>query len=426
MLCYLVRSSLSRLDCWNHTELFLLSFPRWKFLLLSVFIVVCQPQICVSLTVSGSIVDSTNQQPLPYVSVIFPDLRQGTFTDLHGRFTLHTLPSGNWEYQISCVGFHTVTDSIYLKADSVRTLSISLLPTVLPFKPEALYEKKTLQNLLKGVTRQAHEKVFHARYRELDTHQFNYHGTQTLYTGSTNETPIRGTIEFSGEGHYRKPGTIIQSITAYRAFGLAGRGFGMHPGVTVNIQKGQLNGVEFDTGPLPLQLAGQKTYRYQLVDIVQVGDVVVYHMNVSPRKRKDPGLEGDIWISSSDYSLVGYDLRHNESLLKKLRIAELRTYQENALYYNQFWLPTYQTIRIRTIAGNLAEQITQIDHYDLNHPVPDSLLIRGSFSMHPDAQHRPTTFWETREDSLHAAEQDEIQHLLESDSLPQGWVRLLR
>ena len=199
----------------------------------------------------------------------------------------------------------------------------------------------------------------------------------------------------------------------------------MHPGVIVNIRSGRLNGRDFNVGPLPLESDARRDYRYRLVSTVQMGDVAVHKIQVGPRRKRRPGLEGAIWISANDFSLVGYDLRLNKRGRKPLGVKELRTYQQNALYYDRYWLPVLQTVRITTGSGALAEQTTRIGSYSLNPVLHDSLVNRDPFSMRPDAARRGAAYWKAREDSLDTAQRQAVQMLLETNTVPHGWKRLL-
>ena len=376
-------------------------------------------------TLTGEVTDSVTGQDLPYVSVVIPNLRRGTFTDLYGRYTLNDLPAGTWRLQISSIGYRTFTDTLRLNPDTARRLTVALLPAPLTLSPIVPLPRRTLKELLDGIARKDHEHVFHARYPDLRNYRFVAQGAQTLYAGAHDGTQVRARIEYDGEGYYRNPDRIVQAITAYRSLGTAGPRFGMHPGAFVNIRKGRLNGREFNVGPLPLEPDAGETYRYRLLDSVQMGDMVVYRIRVTPRKKRRPALEGDVWISGTDFSLVGYDLKLNKALRKTLGISELRTYQENALYYDRYWLPVRQIVRIKTASGALAEQITHISGYTVNISLPDSLFSKGPITLLPHATERSPAYWSERARRLETAEGNAVRHLLESKSLPAGWKRLL-
>lgn len=376
-------------------------------------------------TLSGTVRDSASRAPLPYATVILPELRRGDLTDLYGRFAVSDLPAGPTRIRVSYVGYRTVSREIIVPDVADRRPDILLSPSPLTLKSHVGMPRPSLEDVLEGIGREPREDVFHTRYTDLRSYQFALRGIQTLYADDRAGAHVLAQIEFDGRGYYRNPGQIAQDITAYRSRNAPAQQFGMHPGVIVNIRSGRLNGRDFDVGPLPLETDTRRDYRYRLVSTVQMGDVAVHKIHIEPRKKRRPGLEGAIWISANDFSLVGYDLRLNKPGRKPLGVKELRTYQQNALYYDRYWLPVLQTVSIRTDSGALAEQTTRIGGYTLNPSLHDSLFNRDAFSMRPDADRRGAAYWNARDDSLETAQKRSVEMLLETNTIPQGWKRLL-
>ena len=375
-------------------------------------------------TLAGTVRDSATREPLPYATVILPELKRGDHTDLHGRFAVSGLSPGAVRVQVKYVGYLNALREIVVPGAAGSRPDILLIPSPITLKSHVDLPGPSLEALLDRIGREPRENVFHTRYAELRTHRFALRGTQTLYGGSGGSN-VLARIEYDGRGYYRNPGEIAQIITAYRSRQAPAQQFGMHPGVIVNIRSGRLNGRHFDVGALPLASDARENYRYRLVGTVQMGDVAVHRIRVEPRKKRRPGLEGSIWISADDFSLVGYDLRLNKKARKPLGVEELRTYQQNALYYDRYWLPVLQTVRITTGTGAVAEQTTRIGGYTLNPALHDSVFSRDAFSMRPDATRRGAGYWKTRDDSLEAAQRQAVLMLLETNAVPRGWKRLL-
>ena len=376
-------------------------------------------------TLTGTVRDSATRAPLPYATVVLPELKRGDHTDLHGRFAVSRLPAGPVRLRVSLVGYRTALREIDSAAAPESPLDILLSPSPIPLKSHVDLPRPSLKALLDEAGREPRENVFHTRYADLQTHRFTLRGTQTLYAAAGAGSSVLARIEFDGLGYYRSPGEIVQVITAYRSRQAPAQQFGMHPGVIVNIRSGRLNGRDFDVGPLPLASDARENYRYRLVGTVQMGDVAVHRIRVEPSKKRNPGLEGAIWISADDFSLVGYDLRLNKRGRKPLGVEELRTYQQNALYYDRYWLPVLQTVRITTGTGAVAEQTTRIGTYSLNPALHDSVFSRDAFSMRPNAARRGNAYWKARDDSLETAQRQAVLMLLETNAVPRGWKRLL-
>ena len=378
-----------------------------------------------SATLNGTVRDGATLTPLPYATVVLPELKRGDHTDLYGRFTVADLPRGPVRVQVSFVGYRTELREIVLPDTAESRLDILLSPSPITLKAHVDLPRPSLEDLLKNIGQKPRENVFHTRYADLRTHRFELRGVQTLYAGSDTRSRVLARIDYDGRGYYRNPGEIAQVVTAYRSRSAPAQQFGMHPGVIVNIRSGRLNGRDFDVGPLPLESDARRDYRYRLIGTVQMGDVAVHKIQVEPGKKRSPALEGAIWVSATDFSLVGYDLRLNRKGRKSLGVKELHTYQENALYYDRYWLPVLQTVRITTETGALAEQTTRLDGYTLNPALHDSLFSRASFSMHPEAIRRGAAYWKAREDSLQTAQRQAVLMLLETNAVPEGWKRFL-
>ena len=375
-------------------------------------------------TLSGTVTDRTSGLPLPYVSVVLPELNRGGHTDLHGYYSIEKLPEGTCQIQVSSIGYLTAIDTLHL--EPIHQHSVRLVPDPITMKAEIDLPTRSLEELIQRTGQRIHEHVFQPRYEALLSHEFQTYGSQTLYARPSPQSAVRARIEYYGKGYYRNPGQIFQVITAYRSANRLGRGFGMHPGVIVNIRKGNLSGKRFDVGPLPLSREAEEKYRYRLMDTVQMGDIVVHRVSIKPRSRRKAGLEGYVWISGNDFSLVGYDLSLNKPTLRKLGIKELRTYQESALYFDRYWLPAIQTVRIRTSSDLLAEQTTKISGYAFNTTLADSLFVGPLLRMLPEATQKDSVFWAKRSSDLNATEAAGIQKLLRNDRLPEGWNKLMK
>ena len=376
-------------------------------------------------TLSGTVRDSATLARLPYATVILPGLKRGDHTDLYGRFTVTDLPPGPISVQVSLVGYRTARREIVIPGIAGSRPDILLSPSPMTLKSHVDMPRPSLDTLLEKIGQEPRENVFHAHYANLRSYRFALDGTQTLFADGHAGARVLARIDYNGRGYYRNPGEIVQDITAYRSRHAPAQQFGRHPGVIVNIRSGRLNGRDFNVGPLPLASDARRDYRYRLVNTVQMGDVAVHKIHVEPRRKRRPGLEGAIWISANDFSLVGYDLRLNKKGRNPLGVTELRTYQQNALYYDRYWLPVLQTVRITTDSGAVAEQTTRIGGYTLNPVLPDSIFNRDAFSMRPDATRRGVAYWKAREDSLETAQRRAVEMLLETNTVPQGWKRLL-
>ncbi|MCC3155804.1 TonB-dependent receptor [Hymenobacter sp. 15J16-1T3B] len=86
------------------------------------------PRAAAAVTVTGRVVDQSTQQPVPGVTLLFPDLKQGTATDTDGRFSFQNLPRGRFLVQIRSLGYGTLVRTV--DTGSGQPLDFALSPAV--------------------------------------------------------------------------------------------------------------------------------------------------------------------------------------------------------------------------------------------------------------------------------------------------------
>ena len=67
-------------------------------------------------TVSGTITDSENNQPLEQVSVYIPQLEKGSVTVENGNYAIKDLPEGKYKLIIALLGYETYSTTLEINA----------------------------------------------------------------------------------------------------------------------------------------------------------------------------------------------------------------------------------------------------------------------------------------------------------------------
>ncbi|HET6228247.1 MAG TPA: carboxypeptidase-like regulatory domain-containing protein, partial [Bacteroidia bacterium] len=65
-------------------------------------------------SLSGKITDAETGSPIPGVTLYIPDLKIGTVTSIDGVYKIENLPNSRLLFQISFVGYKTITEYIDL------------------------------------------------------------------------------------------------------------------------------------------------------------------------------------------------------------------------------------------------------------------------------------------------------------------------
>ena len=123
-------------------------------------------------TLSGTVRDSASRAPLPYATVILPELRRGDLTDLYGRFAVSDLPAGPIRIRVSYVGYRTASREIIVPDVADRRPDILLSPSPLTLKSHVGMPRPSLEDVLEGIGREPRENGFHTRYTDLRSYQF--------------------------------------------------------------------------------------------------------------------------------------------------------------------------------------------------------------------------------------------------------------
>ena len=103
------------------TVLFSLSFA---------FLLLCSAQSFAQAVLKGKVIDSQNLS-LPGASVVLKGTANGTVTNQKGEFSFINLASGNYEVEVSYLGYATATQSVEVVAGKTVSLKFTLNETAI-------------------------------------------------------------------------------------------------------------------------------------------------------------------------------------------------------------------------------------------------------------------------------------------------------
>ena len=96
---------------------------KFKLLLLLCFFQFLQGTAQEKYTISGTVLDATNNETLIGVNIYVPELKIGTTTNAYGFYSM-TIPEGTYTFEFSYVGFHTLTEQIALNENIKKNVSL--------------------------------------------------------------------------------------------------------------------------------------------------------------------------------------------------------------------------------------------------------------------------------------------------------------
>jgi len=375
-------------------------------------------------SITGRVSDADSGDALPYATVLLirdkrnDPVYRATATDLHGRYTFSELSPGAYRIEAAFIGYHAAAAELSLGKGQTARSDVHLKPDPILLKPETPLKRIPPRETVRRLAERAQVGFLHTHDEGCRDYTFAGHATQEARERHPDR--VVGWMEYVLTGCYLQPDVHKQQVHAYRSRGEWR--FSMSPGVIESPASGMVGGRRFKIAAVPITTEGMDSYRYESVSTVQMGDIQVSHIAVIPKNGKKPGLAGDLWIALNDFSLVGYDLRLNAPALRRFRqIERWHAYQQNALFYDRYWLPVLQIWEISSPTHTCKTAINLYD-YRLNLGLTPALLRGPDVQILPDAGSRDSAFW-----AAQAAGQDTVgmryrKHLSQG-RIPMAWRR---
>ncbi|PTN08815.1 TonB-dependent receptor [Mangrovibacterium marinum] len=99
-------------------------------------------------SLSGSVLDAETREPLPAVTIYFPEIKTGTLTDEQGNFQLHNLPQARLTVQLSLIGYESISKMLDLKTINSVSFELSeaiteISEVVITGQPGLIEQKRT-------------------------------------------------------------------------------------------------------------------------------------------------------------------------------------------------------------------------------------------------------------------------------------------
>ena len=367
--------------------------------------------------------DGDTSARLPYAAVIIRQqvsaLPRVYITDLYGHIELKDVKPETVHVQARHQGYVTADTTLVLRPGLITSITLSLSPRLIQLSEEISVQELPASELISRLITNPRFEYLHINNSEVVTYTFDAHSHQEVIDRRTDQV-VAG-MEYALKGYYHMPDSLAQHITGLRSWGKWK--LSLSPGLTQTPARGNLGTQPFEIVPHPLSKDALQHYHFEIISTVQVGDLHVSRIGVSPRQKRKPRLLGDIWIARDDFSLVGYDLRLNFPALRQLpNIDHWQIYQQNARYLNRYWLPARQTMNIQTRAW-IARATIWCYRHDLNANLPTKVFEGSEIQILTGASKRDSVFW-----SQHTASQDttqvHLQNALLKGTLPAAWQQL--
>lgn len=361
-----------------------------------------------SYKLNGIVLNSESREPIPFVNIRIVGTTQGTSSNIDGKFLLSS-EKRNLKLAFTSVGFKKQTIDVNF-ADS-GFLKIELKPEAINFAEIVVGQS---EDPAYAIVREAikRKKQNHAG---LSTLEYNFYSKNVLKSDSA----VSMVSENYSTGYLRigvKEKVLVKSIH-----------------VTENEKKNNMAlGVNLlekhciDFSENELELAGSKVYLplmddafsyydYHLFKTSQTEEARDYYIDVIPKSKIQPLMEGTIVIEDSTFSLKRVTLKANAGVRIPFVNDFTAEFDQKLERFDRYWLPTYfksdfnlrmnfsNLITTGTISTNTIDVFTE---YKINPSIPDTIFkMRSSISKQDsDTTHKnivkPQTLTRTQIDSL--------------------------
>ena len=374
----------------------------WLSLLLLSLVFACVDAKAQRTLVTGHVIETESQEPIPFANVYFKDSKIGATTDEYGNYRIETYyPTDS--LIVSVLGFKRQAQRV--KPDKAQVLDFKLEVAGISLGPvNIVADKKTKDpavELMKKVVRNKaannREKLEAYEYDVYNKIEFDMNNINEKFTNqkvmkpfdfvfdnmdTTSEDkpflPIFLT-ESSSRYFYRKnPKSSMEIINATKVAGVKNESVSqllgdMYQNTNVYHNYVDAFGKSFVS---PLSDFGMVSYKYFLMDSAFIDKQWCYKVTFIPRRKGELVFEGDMWIHDTTYALK----QIQANIMEDANINWINTfsvYQEYDQVEDEIWMMTKENVVIdfnisNKSIGFYGRKTTMYSDFIINEPKDNS------------------------------------------------------
>ncbi|UHG94122.1 DUF5686 and carboxypeptidase-like regulatory domain-containing protein [Spirosoma oryzicola] len=428
-------------------------------LLLSGLLLLSHITLAQTTTVTGTVTDGANKEPLPFANIVFEGTTIGTTTNERGGFTL--TGQGNFaRIAVSFIGYKTAIKPITPGIAQTITIRLEansqlLNEVVIRSGKRARYRNKNnpavelIRNVISHKEQNQLGHYDYADYEEYDKLQFSLSSLSTkiadrkifqkyrflLENRDTTTLPGKSLLPIYLEEklsqHYNrrsphKEKTIIKGDKRVD-FGQYFDNNGLSVYLNRMYSKIDIyeNSIFLMTNQFLSPIAGSAPtfYQYYLADTITVNNTKLVGLNFVPRNTTDMLFEGKMYVTlDSNYAVQKINLSVNPKInLNWVRDLQIRQqfeqHADGKYYLSKSDLLADFGINKNKGGGVFGQRTLSYRNYHVNEPQADEVYDGQPQVVEADAASRPEQFWlGNRHDTLSSAESKVYKNI---DSLKQ-------
>jgi len=380
---------------------------------------------------SGVVVDSLSNEPIPFAKVLFVNTTDGAITDFDGEFTIVTSKKVD-SVQFSFVGFKTLT--IPIPANNQLDLTIKMTSSTQLQEVEVVAQKKNPAfRILKEINNHRDQND----PRKLDAYQTEVYNKLQFDLNNLGEgfedSKLIKNFDFIADyadtlnGKDYLPVLLSESVSNYYFKSAPQQKkeviLGTHVTGIDNLQLGQFTGDMYQNVNIydnfigmfgkdflsPIAPTGRAFYKYYLMGEDTLDGQICYHLMFRPKRKGDGAFIGDMWITDSTYAVK----RIIAEIPDNVNINYVSTFQVEQnfdLIDSTVWMVTNEKVfaefklfnefKKQKMIGVYVRKTTSRKNIVINQPHPYDFYV-ADVELKDSATNRTDEFWKSaRHDSL--------------------------
>lgn len=361
-----------------------------QYLLPFALVVAVQVSVAQTFTLSGTVRDSSNNEPLVAANIRVDGTAKGTITNALGAYKL-SLEKGQHVILYSFIGYRT--DTLRITIEKASEINVRLRPSAIQLSEIVVTGEDPAIAIMRKVIENK------KRWSEaLKTYQLEAFTRVVI----RRDTSIASITESYSTGYWQRGDTLRELIKQKRQTeNVSGSANFASVGGIANFYDDdvRLGGFRF-VGPTAQEAFDY--YAFKLEKTRERDGVAIYTISLNPKTRLVPLFHGTINIIGNTYAVVGVEVIPNEAYaIPFLSDFRFDYAQQFGLYDSIYWMPV--DIRIKGwaeigIAGFSFprigfEQVSSIYDYHINAAIPDTIFKKPRRIVLPSAEKFDSLFW---------------------------------
>ncbi len=387
--------------------------------------------------ISGTVVDQQNK-PLASVSVLVKNSYLGTSTNSNGEFSFPKLPLGTQTLIFKSLGYKTIAK--ILEANSHSTPLHIVLE-----EDEQMLEEVVVTNSENPALRIIKQAIRHreANGNVIDKYQADFYSKGIMRMQNMPKKMAKAAsenipgLDSTGSGviylsetvskiSFQKPNKLYEEITASKVSG-NDQGFSFNTAMGANFDF-YSNSVDLGTGIIsPIANNALSYYAYKLIDTREEDGQQVYKIKVTPKRDKEPAVDGYIYIVDDSWAIYAVDFtipgyRTQQPILDSIALLQHYAWHTQ----DKRWTKSMQRISFSLgffgIKAN-GSYLQNFSNYRFVEQFPKGTFGNTLAKINSGANLKDSLYWQetrpielTREERLDYAFKDSIQAVRSSVS----------